>query len=103
MSKITTYTERQAVLDNVQITMNDHEVQSLLNLDEQMMKWHGLRRGDVLTINTVKVSVETAMQREFRFGFDGQRTEQQLSRKQEIIATETRKLWKTKKRGWYWK
>lgn len=97
------YTERRAVLDNTIITMSDHEVEQLLNLDERTIDWYGLRRGDVLTIETVETTVDIVAEKEYRYGFDGLKQDRQTNRRERVVSTEARKLWKTKARGWYWK
>ena len=97
------YTTRQVIVKNTVITSTEHDVEQLLNLDERMIEWHGLRRGDFLTIETVEVTFDIVERKEYRYGFDGLKRECQENRKERVIATETRKLWKTKARGWYWK
>ena len=97
------HTHRRAILDNVVITSIEHDVEGLLNCDERAIAHFGLRRGDVITVETVTVTVETTMVKEHRYGFDGLKRDRVVSESETVDATETHKLWRTTKRGWYWK
>jgi hypothetical protein len=94
---------RRAILDNIEITSNEHDVAALLNCDERAIAHFNLRRGDVLTIETVTITAEIVSEKEHSYGFDGLKRERAINKSEFIDATQTIKLWKTPKRGWYWK
>jgi len=57
----------------------------------------------VVEPRTVEVTAEIVQEREYRYGFEGQLRERCTKRTERIVETEPRlKLWRTKKRGWYW-
>ena len=99
-----TYTTLQVELNGAILSETEQEVQSLLNLNPQTIKWHGLRRGDVLVFRAVQVTVTVETYKEHRHGFTGQIRERVTHTKEEVISEDPpRKLWRTAdKRGWYW-
>ena len=97
-----TYTTLQVELNGAILSETEQEVQSLLNLNPQTIKWHGLRRGDVLIFRAVQATVAVETYKEYRHGFTGQTRERVTNRSERILSEKTRKLWHAKARGWYW-
>ena len=102
MPQTTTRTIR-AVMGNHVITQATFEAEQLLALNPDALDHLGMRRGDEVTFETVDVTVTTELTKEYRYGYTGQTVERIKTRTEQVVATDTRKLWKTKGRGWYWK
>ena len=85
-----------------------HDAREIYNLVPATWKYPAaieyldLRRGDRVTFETLHVETETVFEREFRYGYTGQRVERAVSRTETVTETETLKLWHTKARGYYW-
>jgi len=73
-------------------TNSTHDAELVWECDPEALKWFGLRRGAVVTFETVETEVETEMVREYRYGYDGQKVERQKSRTENVTHRETRKL-----------
>ena len=103
METVEAYTT-QVEFNGVVLTEIEQEAQDLLNLNPRAIEWHGLKRGDILTFRTVKVTVTIEAYKEHRYGFTGQIRERVTCKKEEVISEDPpRKLWRTgTKRGWYW-
>ena len=83
--------------------MSTHDADAIRNLDERMIKYHGLRRGDLVTFETISVSMDITTEREWRFGANGINVKRISNRQKTVLESVTLKLWKTEKKGWYWK
>lgn len=104
MSKtvVTTNTQIELVGDSI-LMSDERDAIKLLACDAEAIKWHRLGRGSVLIFRKVEVTAVIEMIAEWRWGFNGQKRETITNRKERIITEDTpRKLWRTKKRGWYW-
>lgn len=97
-----THTDIQTIRCNVVLTEMAHLSQALLDLDLGEIKWYGLRRGDIITFRTVEVTSTIETYKEHRYGFTGQIRERVTGTKEKVISEDTRKLWYTAQRGWYW-
>ena len=98
------YTTTQVELNGTIVTEIEQEAQALLNLDTRLIKWYGLRRGDILVFRTVEVTATVEAVPEHRYGFTGQIRERTTCKRERVIAEVSRKLWRTgTKQGWYWK
>ena len=98
-----TYTTTQVEIIGDSIITEDSPVaQALLELDADHIKWHRLRRGDIVCFRLIEVTAEIEEVPEYRYGWSGQLREQVTSKSEKIISEDTRKLWHTKVRGWYW-
>ncbi len=92
---------RQVVVGNVILTSFDHEVEGILGLDPRWLVHYGLRRGDVVVVETVEEETITETRREYRHGFEGQEREVVVGRQRNIVSSESFKLWHNAA-GWYW-
>lgn len=104
MPETKVFCERQLLLieDNVMLVGPDVVI-ALDDLSDATVRHLCLWRGMVVEPRTVEVTATIVQEREFRYGFEGQLRERCASRTERIIKTEPRlKLWRSKKRGWYW-
>jgi len=90
------YTTTQVELNGTIVTEIEQEAQALLNLDTRLIKWYGLRRGDILVFRTVEVTATVEAVPEHRYGFTGQirerttcKRERQIPRPKQEDETET--------------
>ena len=95
-------THQQVRIGNEVITEYDHEVEGIRSLEPRWLEYYGLRRGDVVYFETVEETVHAETRREWGHGYTGQEREIVTGRECEVVGSESRKLWHTSKRGWYW-
>lgn len=101
----TTYQTTEVESNNVILTDIEQqaiEMKSLTDFD-WYVRYCNLRRGDIVIFRRIEITAEIETSREYRYGFSGQERERCASKTQRTLSEETLKLWKTKKRGWYWK
>lgn len=104
MNKTVTHQERQVYLPDENLIVTDHDADWLLdNPDNDIVSLLCLRRGTIAEPQIVKVTAELETYREYRYGFNGQLRERYNKQTEQIVKTQPqRKLWYTKRRGWYW-
>lgn len=104
MTEIIIHQEREVYLPSENLQIIGPDADWLLDsLDYEIVSRLCLRRGVIAEPQIVKITAEIVQEREFRYGFNGQLRERCSKRTEQIIETQPRrKLWYTKKRGWYW-
>ena len=104
MSETRTYHEQQLLLINDNLLLVGHDTEWALNsIDDEAVFRLCLWRGMIAEPRTIEVTAEIESYREFRYGFNGALRERCIKRTERIVETQPRlKLWRTKRRGWYW-
>jgi hypothetical protein len=99
------HTELQALnlTDNTVFAIG-HDAKQIKELNLETLEWFSgqLFKGDCVEFRTVEIIAVTEKHSCWKHGYNGQKRDEVISRTENILSEETLKLWKTKKRGWYW-
>ncbi len=74
------------------ITDITHDARLIAGCNPEILDWTGLRRGAVVTFETVEITVVSEKVPEYRYGFNGQKVERTKSRTETVLESETRRL-----------
>ena len=83
------------------IAQTTSDTEAIANCEPEMLEWTGLRRGAVVTFETVLVTLVTEMKPNWRHGFTGQLQERTVSRTETVTEMKTCKL-RSKQGELYW-
>jgi Holliday junction resolvase-like predicted endonuclease len=104
MEKIYQHKEIESLDQKCILTQLTAQVDDILSLKD--FEWHqrefDLRRGEQVIVREIKVTAEIVEERCFKHGFNGAKRAIVKSKTQKVLSEKQYKLWRTKKRGWYW-
>ena len=96
-----TFTEKWVRDEAGYIAKTDLDTLAIQNCHAEMLDWTGLHKGAVVIFETVETTLVTEMKPEWRYGFNGQLHERQVSRTTKALCSKTCKL-RSKKGELYW-
>ena len=104
MKRTVIYKTKEIELDCCVLTSEERQVNEIMALQDfgYYVNLFNLRRGNIVAVREVEVTVVVGKERCFKFGYDGALREVCYSRRSEVLSEKRYKLWCTKARGYYW-